>query len=101
MICRVAIALGRTPSEVRDMSASDLQLMDRYWQEEPWGAYRDNLHAGIVASAVVNASGRAKKQVSADQFVLKVRDPQQAGRNLVQALRMMSTKRRKKHDGSS
>lgn len=98
MICRVAIALGRTPSEVRAMSASDIQLMHRYWQEEPWGAYRDNLHTGMIAAAVVNASGRFKKEARADHFMLKVKEPEQAGKNLVQALRMMATKKRRNHD---
>ena len=96
MICRVAIALGRTPSEVRGMSVADMQLMERYWQEESWGPWRDNMHAGIVASAVINASGRSKKAMKPDDFVMKVRDPNEVGRNLKHALRMMATKKRPK-----
>ena len=90
------MALGRPPSELQNLPASDIDLMERYWHEEPWGPWRDSLHAGIVASSVINASGRAKKPVRPDDFVMKVRDPKEAGRNLVQALRMMATKKRQK-----
>lgn len=100
MECRVSIALGRTPTEVRAMSASDMNQMSRYWAEEPWGPYRDNLHAGMVAAAVMNASGRYKKPVRAEQFLIKVRDRAADGKRLLTALKMLATKKRKKRDGS-
>ncbi len=34
------------------MGASDFDLLQRYWIEEPWGAYRDNVHAAIIAREV-------------------------------------------------
>jgi hypothetical protein len=35
-------------------------MMVRYWEAEPWGAWRDNIHAALVAREVrrsVTASG--------------------------------------------
>lgn len=26
----------------------------RYWVEEPWGPYRDNVHAGLIAATIIN-----------------------------------------------
>lgn len=42
------------------MPNSQYELLQRYWTEEPWGPWRDNLHAAIVASEVLRASGRYK-----------------------------------------
>lgn len=57
------------------MGASEFEQWWRYWQVEPWGAYRDNLHAGIVASAVVNSSMNKRRgtSISASDFMLKTR----------------------------
>lgn len=44
------------PTEILEtVSAGDFDLMKRHFNEEPWGPWRDNLHAGLIVSAVVNA----------------------------------------------
>jgi hypothetical protein len=57
------------------MGASEYETWWRYWQVEPWGAHRDNLHAGLIASAVVNSSPNKRRgvSVSASDFMLKSR----------------------------
>lgn len=36
------------------MPARHLWQLQRYWSEEPWGPWRDNMHAGLVASMLGN-----------------------------------------------
>ena len=43
--------------------------MTRYWNEEPWGAYRDNLHAALIARTIHNAN--YKRKVTLDEFMVK------------------------------
>ena len=42
-----------------------------YYSVEPWGAYRDNLHAGIIASAVYGLTPRRGKALTPSDFILK------------------------------
>ncbi len=61
------------------MSAREYADWWRYYGEEPFGVNRDNLHAGIIASAVINASGnrrRGSKAMSPDDFMLRSREEQ-------------------------
>lgn len=49
-----------------------------YYALEPWGAERDNVHAGIVAKAIydVNADPRRRARISPTDFLLRERrDP--------------------------
>lgn len=34
---------------MHDLPPQDFDLLLRYWLEEPWGPWRDNLHAAIIA----------------------------------------------------
>lgn len=53
------------------MTAAELDEWAEYYATEPFGAVRDNLHAGIIASVVVNAlRGRGKPMISPADFVL-------------------------------
>ncbi len=40
------------PSEIEEFSVTDIDLLSRYWNQEPWGSYRDNLHAAMIAREV-------------------------------------------------
>lgn len=56
------------------MGAAEYQNWWRYYSEEPFGPMRDNLHAGIVASAVINSRQGRKRgaaSVSASDFLLR------------------------------
>lgn len=50
--CRLSLALGILPSQLGEISVTDYDLLQRYWIVEPWGSYRDNLHAAIIAREV-------------------------------------------------
>jgi hypothetical protein len=57
------------------MGAKELQEWARFWRTEPWGAHRDNVHTGILASLIVNAlRKKGSKAVSYQDFMLVDRD---------------------------
>jgi hypothetical protein len=44
----------------------------RYWNEEPWGAYRDNLHAAMLCIQFLRPHvKKGTKLPPLDQFMLK------------------------------
>ncbi len=45
---RVASLLRMSLTEVDAMPAREFNEWARYWEEEPWGPYRDNLHAAML-----------------------------------------------------
>ena len=48
---RLALALGRTVAELGvTMTSSELSDWIDYYKIEPWGAWRDNYHAALIAS---------------------------------------------------
>ena len=49
------------------MSASDFDLLARYWAHEPWGPWRDNVHAAMIAKELRNLRGG---RVQLDAFML-------------------------------
>lgn len=54
------------------MSARELDDWSRYWSAEPWGVLRENMHAGIVAAAVLQIhTKRGKKPLTFKDFLLK------------------------------
>jgi len=98
----VAIALGLAPSEVEQMPARDYELLARYWMQEPWGAWRDNLHTAIIARA--SLTPHLKKGARIDLMDFMLRHPEEvaeeraaksrkAARNLFAAFKAMATKR--------
>lgn len=45
--------------------------MARFYREDPWGSYRDNIHAGIIASMIANAFRSKKgKAITYEDFML-------------------------------
>lgn len=71
-MCRLSLAWGIPPTEIeQEVSAADVDLMLRYYAVEPWGPWRDNAHAGVVAAAVANAfRGEKQRAFSYDDFML-------------------------------
>lgn len=54
------------------ISSRELSEWMAYYSVEPWGAERDNLHAGIVASATINVwRGEKDEPVNAQDFMLQ------------------------------
>lgn len=57
------------PCEVEQLPASEYDLLVRYWDEEPWGPWRDNLHFSMLIREVLRAGGFKPPKV--DAFMLK------------------------------
>ncbi len=62
------------------MGSSELSEWKTFWAREPWGAYRDNLHAALICSLIANAFRDPKKSgaVSFQDFMLADREKHQA-----------------------
>jgi phosphoenolpyruvate synthase/pyruvate phosphate dikinase len=81
------------------LGCADYDLLRRYWGEEPWGAYRDNIHAAIVAREVRRGSVKGTHAIK--DFLLqtterRAQDEQEAQRQsrgaLFDMFRAMVTK---------
>lgn len=69
MTCRIAALLHCLPSAVAAMPASDYDLLSRYFAIEPWGPWRDNLHAAIIAREVRRMLTR-QRSIDLQQFMV-------------------------------
>jgi hypothetical protein len=59
------------------MGAAEYDNWAAYYALEPWGAYRDNLHAGIIASVIAKAHSNGKrKPPEPGDFILRTREEQ-------------------------
>lgn len=53
---RLAIIFGRTVAEVNDtLGAAEFENWKRYYNQEPFGAERDNWHMAVLASLFANS----------------------------------------------
>jgi hypothetical protein len=69
------LGLGFSVSQVEQLSARELDDWRAFYAVEPWGAWRENLHAGLVASTIANVNrAKGSKAFSAMDFMLKERD---------------------------
>ncbi|HEY3432551.1 MAG TPA: hypothetical protein VGK09_08385 [Rhodocyclaceae bacterium] len=82
MLFRLALALGRTVSELSApgvLSHAEFVQWCQFYNQEPWGKYQDDLRTGVIASTVANvhslfATGEAKWRPS--DFMPKVEEPE-------------------------
>lgn len=66
--------MGMAPSVVEQMAATDFDLLARYWAHEPWGPWRDNMHAAIIAREIRRPHLKdPRKPTPLSEFIL--RDP--------------------------
>jgi hypothetical protein len=94
---RLAALLGF--ADVEEMKRSMTQRAylgwQRYWEEEPWGPYRDNLHAAMIAREVRRPYLRKGAPNKLDDFM--VVNPQrrkaEATGNLIDFLKLIATKK--------
>jgi hypothetical protein len=74
--------LGRSVAELKStVGGAEYEDWQRFFSVEPFGAYRDNLHAGIIASAIINSSMNRRRGVAAvtpADFVLRTRASERA-----------------------
>lgn len=52
----------------------ELERWARYWNEEPWGAYRDNLHAGLIISELLRPHLPEGANVKIEGFLLRPKE---------------------------
>ncbi|HEY3658270.1 MAG TPA: hypothetical protein VGL34_25145 [Steroidobacteraceae bacterium] len=45
--------LGRSIDEVLELSERELRSWKAYWRLEPWGPYRDNMHAAMTVQQLL------------------------------------------------
>lgn len=80
------------------MGAREYDDWSAYYAVEPWGSYRDNLHAGIIAATVANAhKGKRAKALTPADFMLRSKSEQRATdtRRSLAHLRAIAQKRPK------
>lgn len=101
----MALGLGLAPSEVEQLPARDIDLLWLYWMQEPWGPWRDNLHAAMLALEIVRPNLKKGATLGLDTFMLqhpddiaedRARKRRSAARNIFNALKAMATKRPRK-----
>jgi hypothetical protein len=93
------LGLGRTVAEIEQgMSGQEMRDWELYWALEPWGAYRDNLHSGVIAAAIINVHRRkGQRPLSPADFMLVDRESRrvQNTRKALNWLRALSGKKKK------
>jgi hypothetical protein len=66
----------------------------KYWAAEPWGPWRDNLHAAMIARELRRPQAKRGARVTIEEFM--VRDPAErvrsGNRNLLTWLRSVARK---------
>lgn len=65
--------LGRTVGELEEtLSAREFVEWNAYFQIEPFGTHRDNIHAGIIASAIYNVNrGKHSPAINPGDFIIR------------------------------
>ena len=67
----------------------------KYWQVEPWGPWRDNMHAAIIARELRRPQVKPGTRVTHEEFML--RDPlerkRQGNLNLLAFLRSVAKRK--------
>jgi hypothetical protein len=53
---------------------SELRRWSRYWNEEPWGAHRDNIHAAMLAIELRRPQSKKGVKLKIDDFMWKLPD---------------------------
>lgn len=73
------------------LPATEVDLLMRYWAEEPWGPYRDNLHAAILA-VEVRRTLTPKAKIELERFMIThpKRRARRNARALVETLKAMA-----------
>lgn len=58
--------------ELDELSVRELARWAQYWNEEPWGSVRDNMHAALIITELLKPHlPEGASPMSIDQFMLK------------------------------
>lgn len=63
--------MGKSPTEIREFSATDFDLLAMYWKAEPWGPWRDNMHAALIAREIRRPWLKDPTKNDIGDFILK------------------------------
>ena len=64
------MALGKSLGEIKDLPNSEIQEWSAYYGIEPFGATRDNWHAGMITSMLANVNrGEKDAPFSIEDFM--------------------------------
>lgn len=93
--------LGRSVEELlHTVSARELQDWIAYWNVEPWGAYRDNLHMATLAALTFNVNrGKGERSKKPEDFMYReqvVADDELKTLKFVAELRALAKPRKRK-----
>lgn len=88
------------------MPARDVEMLQRFWAHEPWGPWRDNMHAAIIAAEIRRPNLKKGSRVSLADFMLRhpadVEDEREQGRrkatsNLFQFFKLVGKRKGRKN----
>lgn len=78
---------------------AELRRWEEFYRVEPWGAVRDNMHAGMIAAAIANQNRkRGSRAYSFNDFMLTSKSEQFASNR--ERFRRMLKANAKKGDGN-
>lgn len=70
---------------------------NQYWRQEPWGAMRDNIHAGLIASTIANANRKKNAKPFSYQDFLIIDREEQAARQTAQTMAWLKALAKRKN----
>jgi hypothetical protein len=72
------LALGKSVREVEEFGGGELAEWEMFWQLEPWGPHRDNIHTGLICALLANVHRRkGSSEFTFEDFMLRDRETQQ------------------------
>jgi hypothetical protein len=54
----------------READSEQFKWWQAYYNVEPWGSWRDNLHAGVIAQAIHATNPNGPTEIDATKFIL-------------------------------
>lgn len=95
----MALGFGLLPSQVSEIGASDYDLLTRYWKAEPWGPWRDNMHAAVIAREIRRPwiNDQSKNLLSDFLLIDPDQRQQQSAAGFIQLFKTIAKKRKRKN----
>lgn len=66
--------MGLTIGKLLELPQREIARWQRYWNEEPWGPYRDNMHAAMIVSELLKPHLKEGANVSIKHYMLEHSD---------------------------
>lgn len=86
---RLASLLGRSVAEMKSgLTQREYLSWQRYWIEEPWGPWRDNLHAALLAREVIRPHAKAGVKIELEDFMVRQPEDVQRSKRTAAILRL-------------